>query len=161
MDHHCPWLNGCIGFQNRKYFLMLLWYSWFTMICAVVSSIPRLFSLFQEILALESYTVGKGFILIGSDNLGVLWSTPWNTIYRVFCGFLYLCGSHVHLPEIPFYSGLDKFDNYRVFGISKASNKHSCWESRILINKVWPWTLLQLDKCIRKQLHPLVLPPSI
>ena len=26
MDHHCPWINNCIGFYNRKYFIQLLIY---------------------------------------------------------------------------------------------------------------------------------------
>jgi hypothetical protein len=26
MDHHCPWINNCIGFWNRKYFMLLLVY---------------------------------------------------------------------------------------------------------------------------------------
>lgn len=27
MDHHCPWLGCCIGFFNRKHFILLLIYT--------------------------------------------------------------------------------------------------------------------------------------
>ena len=39
MDHHCPWLNNCIGFRNRKLFMLLIIYSSIEILMADIISI--------------------------------------------------------------------------------------------------------------------------
>ena len=36
MDHHCPWLNTCVGFKNRKVFILLLIYA-FALTCLALA----------------------------------------------------------------------------------------------------------------------------
>lgn len=37
MDHHCPWINNCIGFRNHKYFMLLVFYSMIN--CAYICTV--------------------------------------------------------------------------------------------------------------------------
>ncbi|KAJ2034101.1 palmitoyltransferase for Vac8p [Coemansia sp. RSA 922] len=66
MDHHCPWLNNCVGFRTQKAFVLFLTYGWLYCVLIFVPSVAFFFWEIAELSDDTEISINFIFLLIMS-----------------------------------------------------------------------------------------------
>ena len=78
MDHYCPWLSNTIGFHNKKFFVMLLFYVCLTALSGVIGCLPHFLELIFKFINLENFSV-RIWEIYSTDSFSE------NTRFTLFC----------------------------------------------------------------------------
>lgn len=76
MDHHCPWINNCVGHYNYKYFYLFIVYSLLTLFWVVATS----FLNFLKSMAADDV------LTVGSESFMIVFTWMFSMLLSVALG---------------------------------------------------------------------------
>ena len=76
MDHHCPWINNCVGFYNRKFFILMIVYAEISLGIGLIGFLRAFVYVCRDLVEeREVQWLVSGGIVVGLGITGTLFCT--------------------------------------------------------------------------------------
>eukprot|EP01038_Epipyxis_sp_PR26KG_P012366 gene12366-16588_t len=141
MDHYCPWMNNCIGFNNYRYFMLFL-------VFMLVGSTYLIVVTYQFIVPFPIHHDGEASHLLLIDDVSATNSvftlalSAWISVAALLSWHIYLCLTNQ--TSIEFYINLQASHEARLHGIAYRNPFDDGWRKnlrRILGDVPWYYNL--------------------